>query len=129
MLWGNVTNILFDILLKFVELNRNNSDIVDLYFDASIVNSRTNKDNDGKGNLLLHLTDNTESDLHGYDIFVTDHASFAKTVTTNATGEASVKNLPTGNYHIQVRKNNAILLEKDLEVYDDNEPMNELSLA
>lgn len=129
MLWGNVTNILFDILLKFVELNRNNSDIVDLYFDASIVNSRTNKDNDGKGNLLLHLTDNTESDLNGYDIFVTDHASFAKTVTTNATGEASVKNLPTGNYHIQVRKNNAILLEKDLEVYDDNEPMNELSLA
>jgi len=72
MLWGNVTNILFDILLKFVELNRNNSDIVDLYFDASIVNSRTNKDNDGKGNLLLHLTDNTESDLHGYDIFVTE---------------------------------------------------------
>jgi hypothetical protein len=49
--YGEVAGVLFALLRKFVETYPDNPDILDHYFDTSIVSTRSTKDSDGKGDL------------------------------------------------------------------------------
>ncbi|MGB4774202.1 MAG: carboxypeptidase-like regulatory domain-containing protein [Daejeonella sp.] len=113
-------NQLFDNLLLIARENKGKPELVNNFFDQSIIRSNTNSDSDGKGRLTGIIKDSdTQMPLKNAQVHIVDGQ--INKASTNADGRYSTQSVATGSYMVQISCAGYISQEITVDIEDEGD--------
>lgn len=117
-----LANAMFTDLLTIALNNIGNPLAIKTYFDQSIVDRRTNSDNDGLGRIVVLAQDAEGNPIENYTATVFTLVDTVFVGTYQSVGnKVRTPNLPVGNYKIRLSKPDRNVYDFGYEVFDDKD--------
>jgi hypothetical protein len=117
-----LANAMFTDLLTIALNNIGNPLAIKTYFDQSIVDGRSNSDNDGLGRITLLAQDSEGNPIENYTatVFTLNGGIIVGTYSSDG-NKVRTPNIAVGSYKIRLSKTDRNDLDISYEVYDDRD--------
>lgn len=127
--WETLSWAFFDLVIQLLIDNPRNPNISQVYFDFSVFTRRQSSNTDNQGLLLALAMDINFSPLINAPFTIHDmEGRLMDSGTTNGEGKLRSRPLPIGFYRLSVTQVGYRESKKEIQVFDDNDPLHEIFL-